>query len=363
MRTHIEIMGNIVNQVYSNALRISSTHHTEHDVKSLLKEIGSTIEVFLKEAVYKSRRNRGNFFELIDGLEELSVSSKSIHTLHQLRTSYNKAKHNPGTHITIMEAIRILTDVRLVLSEIKDLDIGVVNECKHEEYERVVWIAGWDHFTTSDTEISIIVPYEQDGTMAYIPTLDYFNIHWEGWDKITERFSSTNKLFMGQTYFPASTYEYISGMEDFIDAGVYTGDYRDLLIEISKHVDPIKEGALLPDLQRKNNASAMFYAVIYASCDAICEGKWSRSLEEMEKSVYRILEYRYAAPLDSPYLLKIVPEVVKGLKNLKASHASFIKGPKFLPKEKYNLLEKQAYINLKEMKILVTNEGELIVGM
>ncbi|MEC2848791.1 hypothetical protein P9X17_27945, partial [Bacillus cereus] len=68
-------------------------------------------------------------------------------------------------------------------------------------------------------------------------------------------------------------------------------------------------------------------------------------------------------PLDSPYLLKIVPEVVKGLKNLKASPASFIKGPKFLPKEKYKLLEKQAYINLKEMKILVTNEGELIVGM
>ncbi|WP_256678946.1 MULTISPECIES: hypothetical protein [Bacillus] len=92
--------------------------------------------------------------------------------------------------------------------------------------------------------------------------------------------------------------------------------------------------ALLPDLQRKNKFSAMFYAVIYASCDSICEGKWSRSLEEMEKSVYRILKYRYAAPLDSPYLLKIVPEVVKGLKNLKESHANFIKGSKFLPKEK-----------------------------
>ncbi len=34
MRTHIEIMVNIVNESYSNALGISSTHHTEHDVKS-----------------------------------------------------------------------------------------------------------------------------------------------------------------------------------------------------------------------------------------------------------------------------------------------------------------------------------------
>lgn len=39
------------------------------------------------------------------------------------------------------------------------------------------------------------------------------------------------------------------------------------------------------------------------------------------------------------------------------------KGPNFYLKKKYKLLEKQAYINLKEIKILVTNEGELIVGM
>ncbi len=363
MRTHIEIIDDIVSQAYINALRISSTHHTEHDVKSFLKEIGSTIELFLKEAVYVNRKNRDNFFDLINELARLGVSSKSIHTLQQLRTSYNKAKHNPRTRITIMEAIKILTDVKLVLSEIRDLNIGVVNDSRHEEYDRVVWIAGWDHFTTGDTEIAILVPYEYDGTRISIPTLDFFNIHWEGWDKVINKFSSENNLYMGKDYFPDSTYEYISGMEDFINAGVYTGDYRELIIEISKHVDPKKEQCLLPNLQRKNDISAMFYAVIYASCDAICEGKWSKSIEEMQNSIYRILEYRYAAPLDSPYVLKIVPEVVKGLAKLKTEHANFIKGPKFLPEEKCKLLEKQSYINLKKMKVLVTNEGELIVGM
>lgn len=39
------------------------------------------------------------------------------------------------------------------------------------------------------------------------------------------------------------------------------------------------------------------------------------------------------------------------------------KGQNSYLKKKYKLLEKQAYINLKEIKILVTNEGELIVGM
>ncbi|MEM5643082.1 hypothetical protein AAHB52_20865 [Bacillus toyonensis] len=262
-----------------------------------------------------------------------------------------------------MEAIKILNDVRIVLSEIKDLDIGIVNTCRAEEYERVVWIAGWDHFTTGDTEIAIVIPYEYDGSKTFIPTLDYFNIHSEGWNKIIERFSQTNKLHMGKEYFLDSTYDYISGLGDFIEAGVYIGDYRELIIEISRHVDLKKEKALLPNLQRKNDFLSMFFAVIYASCDVICEGKWSKSTEEMQNSIYQILEYRYAAPLDSQHILKLVPKVVTSLEKLKTNHRRIIKGPKFLPEEKYTLLEKQAYIIMREMKVLVTNEGELIVGM
>lgn len=55
--------------------------------------------------------------------------------------------------------MEILTNVKTVLNEMGMLNIGVVNNPKPIKYQRVVWIAGWDHYTTGRTEIAIIEPY------------------------------------------------------------------------------------------------------------------------------------------------------------------------------------------------------------
>lgn len=99
MSSYFEEIIDTLNQAYSMSIKISGTHHTESDVKTFLKEIGSVVELFLKEAVYENKRNKDDFYELIKNLANLGVSIDSIKTLHKLRQSYNKAKHNPRSQV------------------------------------------------------------------------------------------------------------------------------------------------------------------------------------------------------------------------------------------------------------------------
>ncbi|MBA9029411.1 hypothetical protein, partial [Peribacillus huizhouensis] len=335
MKTHVEVIIDTLNDAYSNALKISSCHHTENDVKKFLKEIGSAIELFLKEAVYGNRRNRDDFYELIKDLDNLGVSRDSIKNLQKLRDSYNKAKHNPRSQVNIISAMKILTDIKTILIEISSLNIGIVNEPKTINYQRVVWIAGWDHYSTGETEISIIVPYEHDGTRISIPTFEHFNIQWEGWEDIIKKFVAKNNLLMGKDHLPEGFYTYVSGLGEFIEAGVFSGDYRELIIEISKYVDKEMENKLLPNLQRKNDLASMFYAVLYASSDVIDEGKYSMDIEEMRQSVNYILENRYAVETNSENVKKLVLVMVTLLSNLQSEHTTSVQGPIFVHKEKY----------------------------
>lgn len=133
MSSHFDEIIDTLNQAYSMSIRISGTHHTENDVKTFLKEIGATVELFLKEAVYENKRNKDDFYELIKDLATLGVSVDSIKALQKLRQSYNKAKHNPLSQVNIIKAMEILTNVKAVLIEIGMLNIGVVNNPKPME--------------------------------------------------------------------------------------------------------------------------------------------------------------------------------------------------------------------------------------
>lgn len=166
---------------------------------------------------------------------------------------------------------------------------------------------------------------------------------------------------MGKEYLPERFYSYVSSLGEFIEAGVFNGDYRELIIEISKYVDMEMENKLLPNLQRRNDLASMFYAVMHASSDAIAEGKHSLNIEEMQQSINCILEQRYAALTNSKNVSKLVLDMVNLFLNLKPEHVTSFQGPIFVHEEKYEQYRKKAYIEERKLKILVTNDGEFIV--
>lgn len=186
-------------------------------------------------------RKIGKIFSLINGLSKFGLSEDLKTSLHELRKLYNNAKHSPTYKTSTDKILEILKETISCLKEIKEKNLGfdpIVNT-----YRRTVWIAGWDHYTTGDTEVHIMIPYDGD---RYIPSIDYFNITWSGWDEIINKFVSTEELLMGKEYFPRKVYSDLESERDFVDAGVFKGDYKTLVLELSKYVDEKNEKSLLP---------------------------------------------------------------------------------------------------------------------
>ncbi|WNS82222.1 hypothetical protein RRU94_15905 [Domibacillus sp. DTU_2020_1001157_1_SI_ALB_TIR_016] len=356
MRSSVDIILDITNQAYHEALNILATHHTPKDLLKYIKDVGVETELFLRESIYHNRNNRDNFKLLIDNLSRFNVSTTSIISLNELRREYNKAKHDPTTTIQSLDVIKIIKNTYNALKEIKDLNLG--SNMKTQSYSRVVWIAGWDHFNSGDTEIQIMIPY--DGN-KFPPHIDFFNIHWEGWDKLIERFKVNNTLLMGKEYFPDNVYNMLQNTGDFIGAGIYNGDYRELILEISKYVDSSIEEELIPDLQRKNAPIAIFYAIIYSTCDVISEGRFVHDIEVLKETILSIATYKYAILGESLYTNEWIPIMAEILMNLKEEHRNHLEGPIFLSSDKFESMRKESYITKKSPNIQITNDGKLLV--
>ncbi|ANF37967.1 hypothetical protein IM717_00750 [Bacillus velezensis] len=357
MRYKIDIVIDTVSQVYNEVLQTLATHHTIRDLLNYIEDVGSVLEGFLKESIYKSEKNRENFFSLINGLSKFGLSEDLKTSLHELRKLYNNAKHSPTYKTSTDKILEILKETISCLKEIKEKNLGfdpIVNT-----YRRTVWIAGWDHYTTGDTEVHIMIPYDGD---RYIPSIDYFNITWSGWDEIINKFVSTEELLMGKEYFPRKVYSDLESERDFVDAGVFKGDYKTLVLELSKYVDEKNEKSLLPFFQRGNNPRAMFYGVIYAVCEAINEKGFRRNnIEEFRKSVQLLASYKYACPRNSEIVQKYIISVADFLMGLNDEHTKRIEGPLFFTQRRFEMQKNAAYLKSKELPLIITNQGEFIV--
>ncbi|MGO4549400.1 hypothetical protein AB4Z29_31985 [Paenibacillus sp. 2TAB23] len=353
MQTYIDRITDISNQAYSQLLTHLAAHHTSNDIAKYIKDIGSEVELFLKEGIYNNTRNRDTFEVLVNHLVSQDVSQTSIDSLHELRKKYNKAKHDPSTIISGKEAMTILQDTNKALVEIKNVGLGISS--RNQSYERILWFAGWDHITSGDTEISIMIPSTGE---RLPPALDYFNIVWDGWEPLISHFVKQGQLLLGREQFPEKVYDILSG-GDFLDAGVFIGDYRELILEISKYVDLERESRLLPNLQRKNDPNAIYYAMVYATCDVISEGMFVEERNELEEALLIIANYKYAVDTASQYARKLAPQMVNILLELKEEHRNCIEGPLFFTEKTFGTLMTSAYINCKQPPIKVTNDGKL----
>lgn len=358
MRTYGQVIIDISNQAYLRALSLSGKHHTDKDMMAFIKDVGSEVEIYLKEAVYINQRNRDTFANLIDGLTAQGIPDNIVNTLHNLRKTYNSAKHDPSFVIETPEVIKILKSTKETLDEMQKFNLGIMNNSVVVNYKRNLWIAGWDHFHTGEIEIHIFLPY--DGDRLFPPAVDMFNIHYSGWDEIVAKFTSSGDLFMGKDYLPERIYRTMSSEGEFIEAGLFDGDYRELLIELTKYVDSKTEEQLLSFLRRSEDIYAMYSAVQFSACDILKDGRYIGNVEELSEHIYRYCEYKYAAPKNSKILMNLVPRIIKLLFQLKPEHRSGLEGPLFLSEEEFEKHRSSSYYVDNDLGWLLTNNGELI---
>jgi len=360
LRTKIENIKDLVEQAFQEAVRLSGTDHTPREMAVFLRDVGSEIELFIKDTIYESRRNNDTFENLINGLAHFGAEGSVIEQLHILRRAYNKAKHEPGYVFPSAEVLSILDRTNQSIVHLQSLNIPQCDAYVTVHYNRVLWIAGWDHFTSGDTEVHIMVPVSNN---LFPPSIDYFNIHWKGWEEVIQVLERSGSLKMGKEYFPVSIYKSFSSEEDFIEAGIFEGDYRELCMALAKHVKLEIEEKLLSFLQRKNDRTAMLASILFASVDAVKEGRLSERIEDFAESIHSIAAYRYASPRNGEFAKQFVPEIAGMISSLSEETLNSISGPHWVSAESFNNLTNQSQAQLDAPPIIVTNDGRLLVNL
>lgn len=353
MRTKVEVVIDIVKQAIIAIQSLAGASHSPKEVGEYVQSAGATVELFLKDAVFPGRSSV-RFFDLIEGLTVFRMSPNGITSLHDLRKKYNDFKHDPNG-ASVVESLRSMEDALTALEELAKVGPGSIHDPLPRKYTRVLWIAGWDHYTSGDTEVHIMVPYAKGD---FAPALDYYNIKWEGWQKVVDKFVAEGFLVMGGTLFPPNVYSRFQE-DDFIDAGVFSGDYRELVIELSKWVDYACDGELLPMLRRKNNPGSIFTAILFGAMEVLAQGRYTADVPNFANELIAEAEFQYGADRSLGYITLFATAVAKMIVDLDDFSRAALVGPIWVTSEKFEQLKTTAVVNSADLRILVTQDCEL----
>lgn len=357
MRTNIDLILDSVHQAYAEAVALSGEDHTPQQFADFLKNVGSEVEVFLKEHIYGGSRNRDDFVKLINGLAACGLGSQFVTDLHSLRKGYNSAKHDPAYAPAIGDVLSLLKATDAVLREIQTLALGTTaNPAPKMQTKRVLWIAAWDHFIGGDTEISISLPVSENATFS--PELDLLYIDAMRWDEAKKELSAVGDFRLGKHLFPAQLYDSWANEGDFAGAGVFEGNYRDLINVLAKH-ERVED--ILPFLKRDNHAYSMFAATAMACVDVALAVHPFPELNDLRDRIITKASHCYAAPRHSKLVHQHASKLAEMLLQLPDAIRPLLTGPIWVGDDRFRQFKNEALAQNAESAVLVSKDGVMVI--
>lgn len=305
MRTEIQALLDNIDDSIKTIKNLAGYSHTSNDIEIHIKTVGAALERFFKDAVYNNSSTRDNFVDLINRLLNLGITQETLNAFHELRLLYNSTKHNAAFTTTIDATSEVLIKVVEGVKELQNKNVSNVNRPYRILHNRVLWLSAWDHYTSGETEISIFLPLMDT---VFPPAIEDFNIKYTGWDVIKAKYTSTNELLLGKEYLPEEVYNFWKSEGDFIGAGVYKGDLKELVSDLSKHIDFNVENQLLPGLKREDNFSSVKCAVAFSLLDTFNNNSWN-DINDLKDEIFLRSAYDYGINISSKYLKHIVDNI------------------------------------------------------
>jgi hypothetical protein len=357
MTTRGEGIVGAAGQAYAEAVALSGRDHTPQEFAGFLKDLGSDVEVFLKDAVYAGTQNNTNFVALINGLPGLGLPHAVSAPLHALRQGYNAAKHNPNYAPAVNDVIGILDGAKGALTTIRDSGVGQVTAPVVRSYRRVFWFAAWDHYIGGDTEIHLMLPITEGD---WAPGLDIIYIDMKSWDVVRETLLAAGSLYLGKGTVPDKHYDSWAAEGDFLAGGRYEGNYRDLLRLLAAH-ERVED--LIPFLKRENDAAAMHAAAVMAAVDVVTTGQIIEEQEALTELIAVLAANTYAAPRNSPYIKHLAPRLAKMLLAIGPPVRAAMSGPHWVTAATFDKEAAAASLCPDHPKIAVTDDGRFLVRL
>ncbi len=347
MATHFENLTQQVLDAQVKLRQLTQIDYTSHDIKDILKDLGSNLEVFLKISAFPYKNQRHDFVQFINELLTVGIAQADIDVLHLLRTGYNNSKHNPQYEPRLLETINLINDVQLSLRKLRLMNFGRIKEQVPQKYKRVLWLFAWDHYNGGDTEVSIMIPsFDKD----LAPSLDDIYIDISAWDAVVSDLKSVGAFEIGEQFFPKNLYDFYAGEGDFLAGGVFEGEYKYLIKTLAKY--ELRQG-LLYGLNRHDSPISMLQALILAAVEVAPTFGAEPSTDALEDHIKNVACNSYAVPSEYRHLEKLVKEVARLLEMLDFSLWQAVSGPTWLNIVHYNEAEQDALAISPELFIMI----------
>jgi hypothetical protein len=221
---------------------------------------------------------------------------------------------------------------------------------------RLLWFAAWDHYNGGDTEVSVFLPCGLDIDIPW----GFQTIYLEmlEWDAVLDELSAVGKVCLGDTCVPKKFYEFWKKEGDFLEAGTFEGDLRDLIVVFARH-ERVED--LLPFLKRENEPESMFVAAVFAAIDATKTAPDEDDRSALAEAIINIGGLRYAAPSTSKSFIRFTGELADLISRLPADTRRDISGPLWVSPARYAELEPNRLDGHEAMKLMVLNDGRVVV--
>ncbi|TPW23431.1 hypothetical protein FH712_10060 [Marinobacter nauticus] len=327
---------------------LSHKGYSEEDIRHCVSAIGTRTELFLKSIAFPSKNSRHNFASFIDEMATCGLSVTEIQHFHDLRLAYNKAKHEPNARVTLVETIGVVANARATAVDLVSKNPGLATSPVCPQSRRVFWIAAWDHYTSGDTEVHIVLPGESEHWLGP-PTLDYINIKLSEWDAVKSELTDVGVLRDGRGLIPDKQYTAFNADSDFLQALVYEGEYRELLGVLGKH--ELRQ-ELIAGLNRQDSSQWMVLAFLLATVDVAP----NVSPATLKGAIQSQAVAAYAVPPDYAHSEKITDGFVNMLSHIPETEWSRINGPLWLSQEQFDVQSVDAIAQHSEYKIVITSQ-------
>lgn len=333
MPTLIEDFLNELTQTLKQADQFAEAGYEKDQVRDLVKNVGSSTEIFLKRAVLPHLSPKADFSACINSLKAVGVSREDRDALHSLRELYNESKHAPDYRPSIVGFQGLLPKVMDAIRSLGAMNLGLVNSSAKPQHSRVLWLAVWDHFNGGDSEVHIIVPSKS----GWPPDLDLIYIDFMAWDRVKDLLAVTGSVRPGEGLIPPERLAQFAAEDDFREAIVFEGEYRTLIATLAAHE---RREDLLPGLRREDDLDSMFLAFTLASIDAATEekeldGNWADAIAKRSVETY-------AVPANFRLLSQLANEFGQMIEQVPAGQRNLTNGPIWLTRDQFEVAKRNA---------------------
>lgn len=326
------------------------------DIKSLLSKVASATELFLKRDVFPTKNNRDNFYSFIEELKLHSISQAKVDLIHKIRTTYNDAKHDPNSFVSILQVKRLLENLKLALGDILIYDIGRSNSSIRAATTRVFWICAWDHYVGGETEVTIFLPSEYDGFLG-AHSLDHLSIYGSKWDNFKVDLPNFGAVHSHEGLIPKGQVKFWLSEGDCLTPFVFEGEYNSLIICLSNY---LKDVDLISGLAREDDPLNLLQTAVMAVSDAYANDHRASKVNQNANAL-ALANNQYAVlPKFNDRIERYISKVVDIIEQVPLHVKSALTGPIWITKDAYN--SNDSTYRDDAIRTLIDSKNRIVLG-